>query len=88
MRKKSYSTPASHSLLPKPGVCGNIKYAGVHRNAHARLGEFPWIAQIAYYILEIRELLFRCSGSLINENYVIAPGECLVYDKGNTLFQP
>lgn len=73
----------STALFPKPGECGKFDPSEKSPYGNAKLGEYPWTAQLAYLRTNIFPIRFEftCNGVLINVNHVMAPAYCVEADK-------
>ncbi|XP_037791404.1 phenoloxidase-activating factor 3-like [Penaeus monodon] len=74
----SPSSKLTQSLLPDD--CGNSNYIPVFEGEDAPLNTYPWKAVLQYRVISERELLTNrvlCSGSVINERYVLIPAQCV-----------
>lgn len=65
-------------LINKANHCGKSLASGTPGSSSANINQFPWVALLEYkknsyddYGVEFAEASFRCSGTLISEQYVL-----------------
>lgn len=70
------------SLLPEH-ECGNsVASDRIVGGANASMGQYPWIIQIGYKLIDCKSVtkpMFRCSGSVINEWYIVTAAHCTTH---------
>ncbi|XP_063592593.1 CLIP domain-containing serine protease B9-like [Penaeus indicus] len=72
------SSKLRQSLLPND--CGKSNYIPVFEGEGAPLKTYPWKAVLQYRVISEKYLLTNrvyCSGSVINERYVLIPAQCV-----------
>lgn len=67
-----------HISLPEPdsGECGQDSLENkIVGGSETSLGEYPWIALFKY--IKGNKIQYACSGSLVNEQYVVTAAHCV-----------
>ncbi|XP_055850702.1 serine protease easter-like [Episyrphus balteatus] len=62
--------------LPEPGQCGNFISNPINGANVIKIDKFPWLALIQYE-KDGNSVGYRCSGSLINNRYVLTAAQCI-----------
>ncbi|XP_064550504.1 melanization protease 1 [Drosophila montana] len=67
--------PAARMNSPNCGISVSTRLLGGDEVAP---GQYPWFARIAYRNRTNNRISYRCSGSLISDNYVVTAAHCVV----------
>ncbi|XP_030556490.1 transmembrane protease serine 9 [Drosophila novamexicana] len=68
-------SPAARMNSPNCGISVSTRLLGGDEVAP---GQYPWFARIAYRNRTNNRISYRCSGSLISNNYVLTAAHCVV----------
>ncbi|KAL7730413.1 hypothetical protein ACLKA6_016642 [Drosophila palustris] len=58
--------------------CGISLSTRIQGGEEAQPGQYPWLARIAYRNRTNGRISYRCSGSLISNNYIVTAAHCVV----------
>lgn len=75
---QSFPNSVDNYLLPDKTLCGLQSAENKKEGAYVtEITEFPWLVALKYENEENYRRSFRCSGSLINDRYVLTTAACL-----------
>lgn len=58
-------------------ISNEIHHIRIYGGQNSSIGAYPWVAALGYASTGVSEVQFHCSGSLINERYILTAAHCL-----------